>query len=445
MSIPTIVCVDDERNILLTLRTQLSRHFPDCTIEITESAAEALELVDELLSEGVDIPLVIADQIMPGMKGDELLIELHTRHPEILKVMLTGQARAEDVGNVVNQGSLYRFIAKPWNEADLNLTVMEALRRYRQDQQLLRQQTDLELANQKLAMLNANLQRSNAELLRANRLKDEFLATISHELRTPINAILGMSECLQEGIFGAIPPSQQQAITTIEQSGQHLLALINDILDVSKITAGKLQLDITTVAIADLCYSSLKFVEPQALRKQIQLTLALSPDLGDIIVDERRMRQVLINLLTNAVKFTPNDGKVILEVRVEEGETPPLSSSPTDENLPPTLRSEAQGMLYSASWIHFSVTDTGIGIAPEDQDKLFHPFIQVDSGLNREYEGSGLGLTLVKQIVELHGGTVGLTSQLGQGSCFTVHLPYCYPGSLGTNKTVRSASYGGAE
>lgn len=133
MSKPTILCVDDERNVLLTLRTQLSRHFPDYSIEIAESGSEALELVAELLAEGIELPLVIADQIMPDMKGDELLIELHRRQPQMLKVMLTGQARAEDVGNVVNQGELYRFLSKPWSETDLRLTVSEALRRYQHD------------------------------------------------------------------------------------------------------------------------------------------------------------------------------------------------------------------------------------------------------------------------------------------------------------------------
>lgn len=154
----TILCVDDERNVLITLRAQLQRHFPDCTIEIAESGEEALELVEELLAEGVDVPLVIADQIMPGMKGDQFLIELHRRHPQILKVMLTGQATAENVGNVVNQGNLYRFLNKPWNETDLQLTVQEALRRYQQDRQIAQQQIALEQANQQLEAFNASLE-----------------------------------------------------------------------------------------------------------------------------------------------------------------------------------------------------------------------------------------------------------------------------------------------
>lgn len=171
MSKPTILCVDDERNVLLTLRNQLSRHFPDYTIEIAESGTEALELVGEILAEGGVVPLAIADQIMPGMKGDEFLIELHRRHPEILTIMLTGQARAEDVGNVVNRGHLYRFIAKPWREEDLQLTVTEGLRRYQQEQRLVRQQMAIEQAYRDLEVLNTELERlvdKRTEELRQN-------------------------------------------------------------------------------------------------------------------------------------------------------------------------------------------------------------------------------------------------------------------------------------
>ncbi|GAB4326119.1 MAG: hypothetical protein OHK0047_11380 [Leptolyngbyaceae cyanobacterium] len=175
MNTPTILCVDDERNVLLTLRTQLMRHFPDYAIEIAESGDEALALVDQLRAEGIEVPLVIADQIMPGMHGDQLLIELHARYPEILKVMLTGQARAEDVGNVVNRGSLYRFIAKPWDETDLNLTVSEALRRYRQEQQLAQQQAALEQANRELLALNAELEQQVQERTQELRQREQQL------------------------------------------------------------------------------------------------------------------------------------------------------------------------------------------------------------------------------------------------------------------------------
>ena len=256
-----------------------------------------------------------------------------------------------------------------------------------------RNQTQIELS-----LTNERLELTIQELQQATRLKDEFLATMSHELRTPLNAILGMSESLQAEIFGQLKPRQLNAISTIEQSGEHLLSLITDILDVSKISAGKLELQIAQVAVTELCKSSLVLVTQQAIDKQIQIDTHLPADLDSIWVDERRMCQVLINLLNNAVKFTPQGGTVVLSVWVEDR---PIS----------------------ANWLYFSISDTGIGIDSADLSKLFQPFIQIDSSLNRKYAGTGLGLALVKQIVELHGGAVTIASEVGSGSCFTIRIP----------------------
>ena len=261
--------------------------------------------------------------------------------------------------------------------------------------------TDRKQVETELYQTNHRLELTNTELQRATRLKDEFLANMSHELRTPLNAILGMSEALQEELFGALNSRQLNAIATIEQSGQHLLSLINDILDVSKISAGKLELNITEVSLTELCRSSLILVKQQAIDRQIYIDTHLPYDLDRIVVDERRMRQVLINLLNNAVKFTAKGGLVTLSVRLK--------------------LLEVDGR--QGNWLCFSVTDTGIGIDSADRSKLFQPFIQLDSSLNRKYPGSGLGLVLVKQIVELHGGDVTLDSEVGVGSCFTVILP----------------------
>jgi signal transduction histidine kinase len=217
-----------------------------------------------------------------------------------------------------------------------------------------------------------------------------------------------MAECLQEEVFGEINPSQKDAIATIQNSGNHLLELIQDMLDVSKIMAGMLKIDIKTISIADLCNSSLELTKQQALKKQIQLTTSVFSNTEVIAVDPHRIRQVLVNLLDNAVKFTPSGGKVDLDVRIVNDLSRELILSHSVAN---------------SCWIKFSITDTGIGISPSDRDMLFQPFIQIDSGLNRKYEGSGLGLVIVKQIVELHGGYVDVSSQIDQGSCFTVYLP----------------------
>ena len=247
----------------------------------------------------------------------------------------------------------------------------------------------------------ARLQQTNDQLARATRLKDEFLANMSHELRTPLNAILGMSEGLREQVFGTITPKQLKAVKTIERSGYHLLELINDILDVAKIESGQITLELTSTAIAPLCQGSLAFIQQQAQQKQIQIKTQIPSDLPNLCLDERRIRQVLINLLNNAVKFTPSGGCITLEVGLQLGLAP---------SSPPQLQ--------------IAVSDTGIGIAPEHMDKLFQPFIQIDSALNRKYAGTGLGLALVKRIVDLHQGRVSCTSQEDRGSRFTITLPY---------------------
>jgi PAS domain S-box-containing protein len=251
-------------------------------------------------------------------------------------------------------------------------------------------------AEEQLRISNERMSLANAELARAARLKDEFLASMSHELRTPLNAILGLSEALIEEIFGPLNDEQREHLATIEQSGQHLLALINDILDLSKVESGRMDLEITSVPVQEFCNSCLSFVKQQAHQKRINLDCRIDPELVEIDLDERRIRQVLVNLLSNAVKFTPENGTIQLQVR---------------------------GDAFHET-LEFSVTDTGIGIAPEHLDKLFQPFMQIDSALSRRYSGTGLGLALVRRITELHGGSVTLDSQEGKGSRFTVSLPW---------------------
>jgi len=244
------------------------------------------------------------------------------------------------------------------------------------------------------------LGRANAELDRAARHKDEFLANMSHELRTPLNAILGMSELLTEQLFGPLTPRQAKSVATISSSGQHLLALINDILDLSKIEAGKLELHLEPLPVDEFCQSCLAFVRTQAMQKQVSVVFEQVGNVARFTADPKRFKQVLVNLLTNAVKFTPQGGRIGLTVGLTEGE----------------------GIMRFAVW------DTGIGIALVDQTKLFQAFMQVDSGLNRSQEGTGLGLALVAKLVELHGGSVTLESEPGKGSCFIVTLPLTSPG-----------------
>jgi signal transduction histidine kinase/ActR/RegA family two-component response regulator len=248
---------------------------------------------------------------------------------------------------------------------------------------------------------NAELSQANAALANAARMKDEFLASMSHELRTPLTGILGLSEALQMGIYGPLAERQRQSLRAIYQSGQHLLDLITDILDLSKLEAGKLMLQPEPVVVNEVCKASLQLIHAAAQKKNQRVTLTLDQQVETVWADRRRLKQMLVNLLGNAVKFTPERGELGLDV----------NGNAADQ------------------LVGFTVWDNGIGIAPEKASQLFKPFVQLDSGLARSYEGTGLGLSLVQRMAELHGGRVALESDgvPGHGSRFTVWLPWQKP------------------
>ena len=271
----------------------------------------------------------------------------------------------------------------------------EALLIVRDISQRREPETQLKASNEQLAI-------SNQELARANRLKDEFLSTISHELRTPLNAIIGMTDLLKEEVFGSINVEQFDALQTIDRSSCDLLGLIVNILDFTNIAAGKLILNVRPTNIKHLCQSSLELVQKFIEIKQIQIELLIPENLPDLTIDQERIQQVLAHLISNAVKFSPEHSLVKLEVSILRN--PNNSEKPHE-------------------WLRFTVTDKGIGIAPEDMPRLFQPFSQVDATLNRQYEGIGIGLAIAKQIVNLHGGRITVDSNLGVGSVFAVELP----------------------
>jgi PAS domain S-box-containing protein len=247
-----------------------------------------------------------------------------------------------------------------------------------------------------LKRYQAELEQARDAAETANRAKSAFLANMSHELRTPLSAILGRVELLREQIYGPLTERQQAALGTMESSGAHLLELIADLLDLSKIEVGQIALNSEPVVTRVLCRSALQVVQPEATAKAIPLTLTVDPAIDIVVVDPRRFQQILVNLLANAVKFTPAGGHVELVV----------SGDP-----------EAQQAT-------FTVSDTGIGIASDDLQRLFKPFVQIDTRLSRTYEGSGLGLALALRLAELHGGSVRVASDLGVGSRFSVVVPW---------------------
>jgi PAS domain S-box-containing protein len=246
--------------------------------------------------------------------------------------------------------------------------------------------------------VNQELSTVNQKLMGALQSRDEFLASMSHELRTPLTSILGLAEALQMGIYGPLTEKQAASLHTVYESGQHLLSLIADILDLSKAEAGKLALQPETVSVADVCHASQLLVRGQANKKGLRFSLTLDYGVATLQADERRLKQILVNLLGNAVKFTPEGGEIGLDV-VGDAE---------------------------AGVARFIVWDTGIGVAPEVMPRLFKPFVQLDNRLNRETSGTGLGLALVQRLVALHGGSVTLESEgiPGRGSRFIVALPW---------------------
>jgi PAS domain S-box-containing protein len=374
----------------------------------SENELQLMRFTDNMLPEDIEDNLRLRSQVLSDeSESYQMEKRLFHRNGKMIWVRTTSSKILDEVG----QPPLFVGVIEDISDrkqAEKSLASAEIERQqaiddlYQLNQQL---ETRVAQRTQELQYTNQQLSVANSELARATRLKDEFLANMSHELRTPLNAVLGMSEGLMTGVFGDLNERQMRSLSLIETSGRHLLELINDILDVAKIGAGKLELELSSVGIEYLCKSSLNFVKQIANQKNIQLKLSINHSIKMITVDERRMRQALINLLSNAVKFTPKGGKICLEVKLQEREATELTSE------------------CSYAMI-FSIIDTGIGISPEDISNLFQAFVQIDSSLNRQYAGTGLGLTLVKQLVEMHGGCVSVASQVGEGSSFSIVLPY---------------------
>ena len=265
--------------------------------------------------------------------------------------------------------------------------------------------------------LEQTLRQKNVELEHASRMKSEFLANMSHELRTPLNAIIGFSEVLGDGLIGEMTEQQRRFIGDIFSSGKHLLSLINDILDLSKVEAGKMILDLEPVQISSLFANSLSIIREKAGARNIQLIADAPKELGSIRADARKVKQIVYNLLSNAVKFTRDKGEVTLRAtRVARSDVGILEGSWAGRAFPLPDNEYDE-------FLQVDVTDNGIGIDEDGLDRIFKPFSQIDSGLSRKFEGTGLGLAMIKLLAELHGGTVAVQSAVGEGCRFSVWLP----------------------
>ena len=373
-----ILVVEDEAGA----RATMSAILEDAGYKVTglEKGAEALEMIRSR-----SFNVIIADIRLPDIDGIEILELAKEINPEVAIIMMTGYASIETAVNAVNEGA-YAYFVKPINPDEIKTTIANALKQQR-----------LSLENKRLveSLQHSNrlLFEANEELKKATQAKSEFLAQMSHDLRTPLNVIIGFSELMRDEVPGKVNEEQRQCLDDILTSSKHLLDLINDVLDLSKIESGKMKLKLTNIALSDVIELLRSTVVPILAPRKQSLDVEIEEGLPQVHADKSKVREVLFNLLSNATKSTPDSGKLRVKA-VRDGD-----------------------------WCQVSVIDNGIGIKKEDQERIFEPFYQLDNPLTTERRGTGLGLTLVKQIIESHGGQIWVDSEYGRGSRFTFTLP----------------------
>jgi len=296
-----------------------------------------------------------------------------------------------------------------------------------------RQRQEVVVAKRKAEknMKGLMIAKENAES--ANRTKSEFLANMSHELRTPLNHIIGFTELVLDKNFGDLNEVQEEYLNDVHHSSRHLLSLINDILDLSKVEANKLELEPSDVDLRMLLENSLTMIKEKALKHAIKLLINMDGIPETITADERKLKQIVYNLLSNAVKFTPDGGEIRLTADLADGSLP-IADSSMEKASDQELRAISYETGASQKFIRISVTDSGIGIKQEDIERIFNPFEQVENSASRRFQGTGLGLSLTRSLVELHGGRILVESDgEDEGSTFSLILPI----SLGNFRRVQ--------
>ena len=389
MSKPIILCVDDESIILDALKDELQRKFStEYDIETSDSGDDALEFIQELLDEGTDVPIVIADYIMPGMKGDELLKKIHEISPNTLNILLTGQANIEGVTNAVNYASLYRYISKPWSEDDLELTVKEALKSFYQKREINKKNIELADLN---ASLEIKVQKRTKELRELNATKDKFFSIIAHDLKNPFNALMGFSTLLLNEFDDFSDDEKIDLIKTMSVASDTAYKLLQNLLEWSRSQTGSIKWEPGLSSLQEIVNGTLDLLSNAATAKEITIK-ALIPPIS-IWVDENMATTVIRNLLSNALKYTPKGGEIkVYSKKLENA-------------------------------VEVTIEDNGVGIKKEDLEKLFRIDINYSTSGTENEQGTGLGLILCKEFVEKNGGKIWVESVEGKGSKFKFTFP----------------------
>jgi two-component system sensor histidine kinase/response regulator len=380
MNKPVILCVDDEQILLLALKLQLKENFGNqYHIETAENSEEALEIIEELIANNIELPLVISDQVMPGMLGDELLTQIHNKIPETLKILLTGQADVSAIGRAVNKANLYRYIAKPWDPTDLNLTVTEAVRSYFHKKELKEFYDGLE---QKVAERTLELERKN-----------KFLSTAVHDLKNPLSIIQTSSELITNHFDEDDKKQLLEYNQYIFSSTQNMFELIDNLLEINKIESGKLKPRLELIDIQTILINLIQRYQLLAKVKDINLRFDQNHNAYQAMLDEKMIYRVLDNLISNAIKYSPYDKSVYIR------------------------------LIATETHIRCEIQDEGPGLSKEDQSKLFGQFARLSSQPTADEPATGLGLFIVKQLVETMRGKVWCDTEKSKGATFVVEFP----------------------
>ena len=380
MSELAILCIDDEPTILNSIEMELKQAIGnDYLIEFAESGEEALEICEELLEEKHKLALVISDCMMPGMKGDEVLRQIHTRSPKTRKIMLTGQANLDAVSRAIRYAKLYRYIPKPWQPEDLKLTVKEALQSYQRDQEIIQRTSEL--------------QKNNQILIQLNQEKNEFLGIAAHDLKNPLSAIQGWAEMITEDYDNMDRDEVVDVANLIVDSSRRMFELIRNLLDVNAIESGKINLSVDKVDILPILQILFKHYKKQAKIKNITLDLHTPENQYHALVNKNTVHQILDNLISNAIKYSPYDKRVYIRIT------------------------------QNKNWVRCEIEDEGPGLSLADQKKLFGKFTRLTPKPTGAEHSTGLGLFIVKKLINAMNGKVWCESELGKGTTFFVKFP----------------------